>query len=299
MKRTVHWLQIIFFVINFYRYELSGALNGLTRVRGFTQDDAHIICLEQQLESELLKALQLSIYILNSLGFEDFHAYIATKPKSKYIGNKKQWDKATAVLEKIVQAAGIDYDIDEGGGAFYGPKIDLKLKDALNREWQCSTIQFDFNLPIRFDMNYIGDDGEKHHPYMIHRALFGSIERFIALLIEHYKGDFPLWFTPIQFGIIPINERHNSYCKELARQFKKQGYRIKLDTEKSNMRKKIKKFELEKIPFIIIIGDNELNNSTFSLRSHKDGNLGEMTLNKLKDFIKDDIEKGNPRLLFD
>jgi len=281
-----------------YRYELSGTLNGLTRVRGFTQDDAHIICTPEQIEEEVANALKFSLYILRSFGFNDFNAYVSTKPKNKYIGDDKDWKMATDILKRSVDLAGLEYKIDEGGGAFYGPKIDLKLKDALNREWQCSTIQFDFNLPIRFNMSYIGSDGKKHAPFMVHRALFGSLERFTALLIEHYKGEFPLWFAPVQFGIIPIKTLHNQYCKKLSGILKNSGFRVNTNYDDINMRNKIKSFELEKIPFILVVGDKELQNNSFSVRSRKDGDLGAMNTAELFEYLKDDLEMGKPKYIF-
>ena len=281
-----------------YRYELSGTLNGLTRVRGFTQDDAHIICTPEQIEEEVANALKFSLYILRSFGFNNFNAYVSTKPKVKYIGDDEDWEMAVDILKKALVVSGLKYDIDEGGGAFYGPKIDLKLKDALNREWQCSTIQFDFNLPARFDMSYIGSDGKKHAPYMVHRALFGSLERFTALLIEHYKGEFPLWFAPVQFGIIPIKTSHNPYCRELVGKLKNLGFRVNVNYDDVNMRYKIKTFELEKIPFMLIVGDKELQNNSFSVRSRKDGDLGAMNVIELYEYLKDDLEMGKPKYIF-
>ncbi len=278
-----------------YRYELSGTLNGLTRVRGFTQDDAHIICTPEQIEKEVTEALRFSLYILRSFGLEQFEPYVSTRPKSKYVGNDSDWEMATDILKKAVTAVGLEYKIDEGGGAFYGPKIDLKLRDSLNRQWQCSTIQFDFNLPVRFEMFYMGNDGLKHTPYMIHRALFGSLERFIALLIEHYKGDFPLWFTPVQFGIVPIKEDHNDYAKKLSKEFKAIGFRVSLNSENEHMRNKIKRYELEKIPYILVIGDREVADVTFSVRSRKDGNLGSMNLTSFYEYLKPQLELGTAR----
>jgi threonyl-tRNA synthetase len=282
-----------------YRYELSGALSGLTRVRGFTQDDAHIICTDKQIENEVANALKFSLYILRSFGFENFEAYISTKPKTKSIGDDKQWNMATDVLKKAVAFVGLKYKIDEGGGAFYGPKIDLKLKDSLNREWQCSTIQFDFNLPTRFEMNYIGNDGKKHTPFMIHRALFGSLERFTALLIEHYKGEFPLWISPVQFGIVPIKPSHNEYCRELVKKLKRLGFRVQLNDDDINMRNKIKSFELEKIPLTFVVGDKEMQSNSFAVRSRKSGDLGVMNIERLCEYLKPDIELGIPKYIFD
>ena len=280
-----------------YRYELSGALSGLTRVRGFTQDDAHIFCTEAQIQTEVANALKFSLYILHSFGFEKFNAYVSTKPKEKFIGNDDEWNMATDVLKNAVVSAGLDYKIDDGGGAFYGPKIDLKIKDSLNREWQCSTIQFDFNLPARFEMSYIGSDGKKHTPFMVHRALFGSLERFTALLIEHYAGDFPFWFTPVQFGIVPLKASHNEYCGKLAKELKSAGFRVKINEEDINMRNKIKSFELEKIPYMLIVGDKEMQSDSFSVRSRKDGDLGLMDIKKLCDYLKADIELGKPKCI--
>jgi len=277
-----------------YRYEMSGTLSGLTRVRSFTQDDAHIICTPQQVESEVAFALKFSLYILQAFGLTKFKPYVSTRPKKKSIGTNEQWDTATEVLKKAVVSAELEYEIDEGGGAFYGPKIDLKLYDSLGREWQCSTIQFDFNLPERFNMKYIGSDGKKHTPYIIHRALFGSIERFFAVLIEHYKGDFPLWFAPVQFAIIPINQQHNAYCKKLEISLKQKGFRVETDYSESHMREKIKRYESDKIPFMLIVGDEDIDAGGFSVRSRKDGNLGLMQLDSLIAHVQDEIEQGKP-----
>lgn len=280
-----------------YRYELSGTLNGLTRVRGFTQDDAHIICTPEQVESEVAFALRFSLYILRSFGLTVFKPYISTRPKHKSIGSDAQWEMATEVLKKAVAASGLDYEIDEGGGAFYGPKIDLKLFDSLGREWQCSTIQFDFNLPERFHMTYVGADGRDHTPFIVHRALFGSVERFMALLIEHYKGDFPLWLAPVQFAIVPIKPAHNSYCRKLEIQLKSRGLRVEADYEDSHMRGKIKRFELQKVPYILVVGDADIASQGFSVRSRRHGNLGVMTLDALCGHIQGDLDQGIPKYI--
>jgi len=280
-----------------YRYEPSGSLNGLTRVRGFTQDDAHIICTPEQVEGEIASALKFSLYILRSFGLTDFKPYVSTKPENKSIGSDEQWDMATEVLKKAVVSAGLEYEIDEGGGAFYGPKIDLKLCDSFGREWQCSTIQFDFNLPERFKMKYIGSDGKSHMPVVVHRALFGSIERFFALLIEHYNGDFPLWFTPVQFAIVPITQMHNDYCKHLEIDLKKAGLRVEADYTEFHMREKIKRFENQKIPYMLVVGDKDIEQKGFSVRSRKHGNLGVMNLDLLLQHIHDDIELGKPKYI--
>jgi threonyl-tRNA synthetase len=282
-----------------YRYELSGTLNGLTRVRGLTQDDAHIICTPEQVGAEVTNALKFSLYILRSFGLESFEPYISTKPKHKFIGEDSEWAMATDTLKQAVTSAGLDYKIDEGGGAFYGPKIDLKLRDALGRQWQCSTIQFDFNLPERFNMYYVGSDGEHHVPFMVHRALFGSLERFVALLIEHYKGDIPFWFTPVQFGIVPIKERHNAYAKKLLRELKNRGFRASLNDGSGDMRNKIKQFQQEKMPYILVVGDREIADGTFSVRSHKEGVLGAMNISALCEYLSPQIEQGKPRCILE
>jgi len=280
-----------------YRYEMSGALSGLTRVRGFTQDDAHIICTPEQVESEAVFALKFSLYILQAFGLTKFKSYVSTKPKNKSIGTDEQWDTATEALKKAVASAGLEYEIDEGGGAFYGPKIDLKLYDSLSREWQCSTIQFDFNLPERFNMRYVGSDGKRHTPHVIHRALFGSIERFFAILIEHYKGDFPLWLAPVQFAIVPISQRHNGYCRQLEIDLKQKGFRAKVDYSENHMREKIKCFESDKVPLMLVVGDKDIDAGGFSVRSRKDGNLGLMQLNSLIKHIQEEIEQGKPKYI--
>ena len=282
-----------------YRYELSGTLNGLTRVRGFTQDDAHIICTPNQIEKEVTSALQFSLYMLRSFGLTKFKAYVSTKPKYKFVGNEKDWETATEVLKKAVTSAGLTYEIDEGGGAFYGPKIDLKLYDSLNRQWQCSTIQFDFNLPERFKMFYVGADGQHHTPYMVHRALFGSLERFMALLIEHYKGEFPLWLAPRQLGIVPIQEAHVPYAKKLSRELTAHGFRVSVMSGEGNMRSKIKRFTLEKVPYILVVGDKEAASGTFSVRGRKEGDVGVMDIPLLQKYLLPQIEQGVPQCIFE
>ncbi len=278
-----------------YRYELSGTLGGLTRVRGFTQDDAHIICTPEQVREEVESALKFSLYILRSFGLTQFEPYISTKPQQKSIGSKADWDMATDVLKDAVTAAGLAFEIDEGGGAFYGPKIDLKLRDSLGRQWQCSTIQFDFNLPSRFSMRYIGSDGERHEPFMIHRALFGSIERFTALLIEHYGGDFPFWFAPMQIGVVPVREEHCDYAKKTVQALTARGYRAKADMSSDNMRSKIKSFWNEKLPFILVVGDRERDSGSFSVRSREDGELGTMDMEALIKHLDPLMAQGRPQ----
>ena len=239
-----------------YRYERSGVLHGLTRVRGFTQDDAHIFCRPDQIEDEISRALEFSLFILRSFGLSDFIAYLATRPE-KYVGDPADWDRATEALRRAVEAHAISYELDEGGGAFYGPKIDLKVNDALGREWQLSTIQFDFNLPVRFDLAYVGEDGQPHRPYMVHRALLGSMERFFGVLIEHFAGAFPVWLSPVQAQIIPIADRHAAYAREVEQKLKAAGIRAKVDDSNERMQAKIRNAQLQKIPYMLIVGDKE------------------------------------------
>jgi threonyl-tRNA synthetase len=228
-----------------YRYERSGALHGLMRVRGFTQDDAHIICREDQVEDEIREVLNLALNTLKSYGFDEFEVYLSTKPE-KYVGDDKMWEIAENSLRKAIESTGLDYKIDEGGGAFYGPKIDVKIKDAIGRLWQCSTIQFDFNLPERFDMYYIGEDNQKHRPYMIHRAIFGSIERFIGVLLEHYAGFLPVWLSPIQVKIIPIADKHLEYAETVKQKLLENDVRVELDDRNERMNKKLEMLSFRK-----------------------------------------------------
>ncbi len=248
-----------------YRYEKAGALHGLMRVRGFTQDDAHIFCTPDQMDAEIMEVLRFSLYMLHSFGFNDIHAYISTKPE-KSVGEQEKWDAATEALKRAVEKEGISYDVDEGGGAFYGPKIDLKIKDAIGREWQLSTVQFDFNLPERFKLTFVDKDGTEKRPYMIHRALLGSIERFFGVLIEHYAGAFPPWLSPDQVAVIPVAESANDYACELERKLRQDGFRAKSDLSNDRMNAKIRKAQQMKIPYMLIIGDKEKENGTVSVR---------------------------------
>ena len=251
-----------------YRYEKAGALHGLLRVRGFTQDDAHIICRPDQVEDEIREVLRFSLEMLRAFGFTEFKAYISTKPE-KAVGEEKDWDLATRSLQKAVDAEKIEYDIDAGGGAFYGPKIDLKIKDALGREWQLSTIQFDFNLPVRFDMVYTEKDGSCR-PFMIHRALLGSIERFFGILIEHYAGAFPFWLSPVQVKVIPVADAFDGYAEETAGRLKALGFRAESDLSDDRMNAKIRNAQKAKIPCMLILGDKEKESGTVSVR-YRDG----------------------------
>ncbi len=249
-----------------YRYERTGVLHGLMRVRGFTQDDAHLFCRPDQMPEEIDRVLQFTLHILRSFGFEDFEAYLSTKPE-KAVGSDEMWHDAEAALEAALKRAGLPYEIDEGGGAFYGPKIDIKLKDALGRTWQCSTIQFDFNLPERFDLTYVGEDGKEHRPYMIHRALMGSMERFFGVMIEHFAGAFPVWLMPVQVRVIPVTERSNAYAEQVTARLQEAGIRAEADLSNERMNAKIRNAQLEKIPYMLIVGDKEVEEGTVSLRT--------------------------------
>ncbi len=272
-----------------YRYEKSGVLHGLLRVRGFTQDDAHIFCTHEQIEDEIVEVIRFSLYIWKSFGFESLKYYVSTRPE-KAVGNDDLWDKATESLKNALSSQGLEYEVDEGGGAFYGPKIDIKVKDALNREWQMSTIQFDFNLPERFDMKYIGQDGKEHRPFMVHRALFGSIERFMGVMIEHYAGAFPTWLAPIQVAIIPVSQNFFDYAEEVKEKLKKKNIRVELDYRNEKIGYKIRDWETQKVPYMLILGEKEKNSKTISLRKHKEGDKGTMQIDEFISNITVEID---------
>jgi threonyl-tRNA synthetase len=248
-----------------YRYERSGVLLGLLRVRGFTQDDAHIICTPEQMNSELSEVLRFSLYMLGVFGFHNYKVYLSTRPE-KWIGTDQMWQEAEEALRRVIAENKLECEVDEGGGVFYGPKIDVKIHDAIGREWQTSTIQFDFNLPERFDLVYVGADGKEHRPHMIHRALFGSWERFFGLLIEHYTGAFPTWLAPVQIKIIPVADRHLEHTRKIEKDVKMRGVRVEVDDRSERMNLKIRQAQLEKIPYMIIIGDKEVSDNTVSVR---------------------------------
>jgi threonyl-tRNA synthetase len=273
-----------------YRYELSGVLHGLMRVRGFTQDDAHIICTPEQVEDVILETLDFAVQMLKTFGFEDFKVYISTRPPL-YIGSEEQWEKAENALKRAVETLNLSYEIDEGGGAFYGPKIDVKIKDAIGRFWQCSTIQFDFNLPERFDMEYVGPDNKRHRPYMIHRAIFGSIERFTGVLLEHYAGLLPFWLAPVQARVIPVSEKHIPYAIELKDFLSERHFRVEVDDRKERLSAKIRTAELQKVPYILVVGDREMESKTVSVRSKKEGDLGSKTWEELVEFFTELVQK--------
>ena len=258
-----------------YRYERGGVLHGLLRVRGFTQDDAHHFCRPDQMPAEIDFVLNFCLHLLRSFGFTEFNAYLSTRPgEGKAVGDPAQWKAAEAALEAALQRSGIPYDIDEGGGAFYGPKIDLKIKDAIGREWQLSTIQFDFNLPERFDLTYVGEDGQPHRPYMVHRALLGSMERFFGVLIEHYGGAFPVWLAPVQAVLIPIADRHVDYARQVVSQLKQAGLRAVVDDSSDRMNNKIRKAQEQKIPYMLVVGDKEVQANAVAVRLRNNQDLG-------------------------
>ncbi|WGK69804.1 threonine--tRNA ligase [Candidatus Haliotispira prima] len=248
-----------------YRYERSGTMHGLMRVRGFTQDDAHIFCTHEQVEEEILRVLRFSLQILRTFGFEDISAYLSTRPE-KAVGEVARWEVAQKSLLRALETEGIPFGIDEGGGAFYGPKIDLKVKDAMKREWQLSTIQFDFNLPERFDISYTAPDGSEQRPYMVHRALLGSIERFFGVLIEHFGGLFPFWLSPVQVAIIPIRTEHKEAADVVYTKLKELGLRLHYLERDENLNAKVKRAQKDKTPYILVIGDKEAAESTVAVR---------------------------------
>ena len=264
-----------------YRYERSGVLHGLLRVRGFTQDDAHIFCTPEQIDDEISKVLQFSLNMWKAFGFPEIKAYLSTRPE-KAVGGNDHWKKAISSLQQAIEAAHLECEIDSGGGAFYGPKIDLKIKDAIGREWQTTTIQFDFNLPQRFGLYYIGEDGQKHSPYMVHRALLGSLERFFGILTEHYAGAFPVWLAPVQIRILPITNAHHEFAKMVENELKSHQLRVEFDGRNESLGSKIRKSRNERIPFILVIGDQEVEMEKISVRKREEGVVGAM---KVSDFI--------------
>ncbi len=264
-----------------YRYEGAGMLHGLLRVRGFTQDDAHIFCTPEQLNGEISRVLAFVLDMLRAFGFDDFELELSTKP-DKAVGSDQIWEEATAALRQALDASGIDYGVDEGGGAFYGPKIDVKIRDSIGRHWQCSTIQCDFNLPERFDLRYVGEDGATHRPIMIHRALLGSLERFFGILIEHYVGCFPTWLAPVQVAVISVGDRHADAARDAARLLRARGVRVELDVSGEKVGSKIRKhLWQEKILYVAVIGDNELESGKLAVRHRVDGDLGALSVDQL------------------
>jgi len=256
-----------------YRFERSGVLHGLMRVRGFTMDDAHIFCSPEQIEQEIGRVLEFSLFILRSFGFEEYEVYLSTRPE-KYVGELERWEQAQEALRRALQKEGLPYEVDEGAGAFYGPKIDISIKDALGRLWQCTTIQFDFNVPERFDMTFIAEDGKEDRPYMVHRALLGSLERFFGILIEHHAGAFPVWLAPVQAVLIPITDRHVEYARQVEMQLRAAGLRTEVDGRSERMQAKIRDAQLQKVPYMLVVGDREVEAGAVAVRLRTEEDLG-------------------------
>lgn len=274
-----------------YRYERSGVLHGLLRVRGFTQDDAHIFCLKEQLKNEICGVIEFTSDMLKTFGFKEYEIYLSTRPE-KYVGTKDIWNEATSALTTALDKEGLNYTIDEGEGVFYGPKIDIKLKDAIGRAWQGPTIQVDFNLPQRFNVTYVGNDGKEYQPVMIHRVVLGSLERFLGALIEHYAGAFPVWLSPIQVMIITITEQHTSYGEKIKEQLLAEGVRVKLDKRNEKVGFKIREAEsLYKVPYMLIIGDKEVATEKVSVRKRAKGDLGQLLLKEFMDNLIEEIRE--------
>ncbi len=274
-----------------YRYERAGALHGLLRVRGFTQDDAHIFCMPEQLEDEIFNILDLNLEILKTFGFDQYDIFLSTRPE-KYVGTDENWEESTNALKLALEKKGLEYKLDPGEGVFYGPKIDIKIKDQLGRSWQCSTIQVDFNLPERFKMSYTGSDNQEHQPIMIHRALMGSLERFIGVLIEHYAGVFPLWFAPTQARIMNITDAQSEYCEEVYSKLRKAGVRIEKDLRNEKLNYKIREAQMEKIPYMLIIGDKEKDSGTVTVRLRNGKNIADMPIDDFAKKVADECFEG-------
>ncbi|MEN8232047.1 MAG: threonine--tRNA ligase [Thermodesulfobacteriota bacterium] len=272
-----------------YRYERTGVLHGLLRVRGFTQDDAHIFCRPDQLEDEIFNILDLNLNILETFGFDQYDVYLSTRPE-KYVGSEEHWQKSTDALKQALEKRGLEYQLDPGEGVFYGPKIDIKIKDVLGRSWQCSTIQVDFNLPERFEVSYIGEDGKEHQPIMIHRALMGSLERFIGVLIENYAGAFPLWLAPVQARIMNITDAQSDYCEKVYQELRQSGIRIEKDLRNEKLNYKIREAQLAKIPYMLVIGDREVESGAVTVRERSGKNLPPMSVEDFTTKIKDECK---------
>jgi len=272
-----------------YRYERAGVLYGLARVRGFTQDDAHIFCRPDQIEEEVAGVVKLAQFMMSTFGFNEYELLLSTKPE-KYTGTVEMWDKATESLRHVLEGLELPYKVDPGEGVFYGPKIDIKLRDAVGHAWQGPTIQVDFNLPQRFNVCYIGDDGKEYQTIMIHRTVLGSMERFLACLIEHYAGAFPVWLSPAQAIIIPIADRHNDYAHQIGSELKDEGIRSEVDDRVERMNLKIREAQLEKVPYMLVVGDKEVASAGVSLRLRNGQDAGQKSLSEVKAIIKADIK---------
>jgi len=277
-----------------YRYEQSGELHGLTRVRGFTQDDAHIFCTPEQVKEEFIKVMDIIHIIFRALDFQDYEAQISLRDpdnKEKYIGSDENWERSEREIIEVCEEKGIKAKIEVGEAAFYGPKLDFMVKDALGRRWQLGTIQVDYNLPDRFELEYTGADNQKHRPVMIHRAPFGSMERFVAVLIEHTAGKFPLWLVPDQAVVIPVSEKFNAFAEEVAKELTKKEIRVIIDDRNEQVGRKIRDNELKKIPYLLVVGEKEIENKEISVRKQGEGDIGSMKIANFAEIINNEIEK--------
>jgi threonyl-tRNA synthetase len=278
---------------NVYRYERSGTMHGLLRVRGFTQDDAHIFCTPEQIVGEIEDCLDFAEAVLKTFGFNEYRVELSLRDPKKageFVGKASEWESAESVLKDVLTRRGVTFKSIPGEGAFYGPKIDIKLVDVLGRLWQLSTVQFDFNLPQRFELEYVGEDGERHRPVMVHRALFGSVERFFGVLIEHYAGAFPMWLAPVQVGLVPISEKHLEYAESVKKKLEAAGLRVELDGRNEKMNAKVREFALQKVPFVLIMGDKEAAAEAVSVRTRGKGDEGSVALTAFLDRAKGLVE---------
>lgn len=273
-----------------HRHEKSGVLHGLFRVRNFTQDDAHIFCLESQLEDEIIKIMHLIDRIYRVFGFEDYHVELSTRPL-KRIGSDDVWDKAEKTLKNVIEARKLSYKINEGEGAFYGPKIDFHIRDCLDRTWQCATIQLDFSMPEKFNLEYTGEDNIKHRPVMLHRVVLGSIERFIGILLEHYSGNLPPWLAPVQIAVLPISEKYYDYSLDICNKLKHNGFRVEIDNRIESLNKKIRQAELKKIPYMLIIGEKEVSCNSVTIRKKTGEDLKDINISSFIDILNENINK--------
>jgi threonyl-tRNA synthetase len=263
------------------------------RVRGFTQDDAHIFCTPEQIEDEVLGVLRFSVDLLRAFGFTEFNFFLSTMPED-HVGESERWEQAQRSLRRAIETEELPYEVDEGGGAFYGPKIDIHVKDALGRTWQLTTIQFDFNMPERFDMTYVGEDGKEHRPYMVHRALLGSLERFFGVLVEHYGGAFPVWLAPVQAVLVPIADRHVDYAFQVAKQLGAAGFRVEVDDSDERMQAKIRDAQMEKVPYMLIVGDREMEAGQVNLRRRDEEKVGAMSVDAFVALAREAVEERRP-----
>ena len=283
---TTHDVEYLTKHAHMRRYERSGTLHGLMRVRGFTQDDAHIFCLPEQLQDEIVAVLDLTERILTRFGFDKYEIMLSTKPE-KAVGSDEIWEAATVALKGALVAKGWEYGVDEGGGAFYGPKIDVKIRDAIGRQWQCSTVQCDFNLPDRFGLEYVSAEGTREQPIMVHRAIFGSLERFFGILTENCAGDFPLWLAPTQLKLLPVTDAVQDYCQEVAKKASRAGIQVQVDRGNERLAKQIRNAEQERVPLMAVVGMKEMETGTLALRSRKLGDLGSWAVDGLIGEIAD------------